>query len=154
MAGPVMQSRRSRSNCRCAEPCYWCGEQVDDHHDHDHFPLPHRHGGNHTVPSCQRCHSLKDRYPITRWAPAAQASIEAGMPLEAQYAIGMLAGVVQGDEIEIGDVAATAELVARLVRTCTTPEARIALAISFNYALDFERRAVRRAPRSSRKGPS
>lgn len=140
MAGPALQRTRSRANCRCGEPCYWCGVPVGDHHDHDHFPLPARHGGQHTVPSCKRCHSLKDRYPLNRWSPAAQEAILAGLSMTAHYAVGMFAGVVLGDEIEIDDVPTTAALVVGLVGDCTTPEARIAVAIAFNTALDFERR--------------
>jgi hypothetical protein len=36
-------------------------------HEHDHFPVPARHGGALTVPICLSCHDFKDRVPAYNW---------------------------------------------------------------------------------------
>ena len=36
-------------------------------HEHDHYPVPKRHGGTETVPTCLNCHALKDRTLLTDW---------------------------------------------------------------------------------------
>lgn len=48
--------------------CYYCRMPLAPKHEHDHFPMPKRHGGEETVPICLNCHTLKDRQPIGDWA--------------------------------------------------------------------------------------
>lgn len=50
----------------CAE-CFYCRMPLGGFHEHDHAPIPQRHGGIDTVPSCVNCHNLKDRLPLNNW---------------------------------------------------------------------------------------
>lgn len=47
--------------------CAFCDEFLQNRHEHDHFPIPKRHGGTEVVPVCLRCHDMKDRIPIYEW---------------------------------------------------------------------------------------
>lgn len=46
--------------------CFYCDSPVT-RHEHDHAPIPQRHGGAVTVVACIMCHSLKDRHPMEKW---------------------------------------------------------------------------------------
>jgi hypothetical protein len=46
------------------ERCFFCSNQLASRHEHDHFPVPKRHGGEITVPACVNCHDLLDRQPL------------------------------------------------------------------------------------------
>jgi hypothetical protein len=47
--------------CRCSEACFCCDRPLSPtRHDHDHFPIPARHGGTDTVAACHECHTRKD----------------------------------------------------------------------------------------------
>jgi hypothetical protein len=51
----------------CAAKCFYCENQLSPRHEHDHFPVPARLGGDRTVCSCINCHDLKDRIPLNDW---------------------------------------------------------------------------------------
>ena len=57
-----------------AEHCFYCEGLVSTKGRGDHFPLPKRHGGTHTVPCCESCHDMKDRFALHDW-PTAWISI-------------------------------------------------------------------------------
>lgn len=103
--GPVldMQTARSRSNCDCGGSCFYCGRTLAKHwHEHDHFPIPARHGGVQTVPVCHECHSQKDRRRPIGTKPAGGvdepvfASIMEGM---AELPVALEAGT--GDQVPL-----------------------------------------------------
>lgn len=48
----------------CAE-CFYCRMPLGGFHEHDHAPIPARHGGVDTLPVCVNCHNLKDRLPLS-----------------------------------------------------------------------------------------
>lgn len=50
----------------CAS-CFYCEANLAPRHEHDHFPIPGRHGGDITVPACVNCHDLKDRVALKNW---------------------------------------------------------------------------------------
>jgi len=53
---------RSRSKSECTgDPCLYCDMPLLSAHEHDHFPIPYRHGGTQTFCVCFNCHDLKDR---------------------------------------------------------------------------------------------
>jgi hypothetical protein len=47
--------------------CFYCEADLIARHEHDHFPIPGRHGGEVTVSACMNCHDLKDRIAIKNW---------------------------------------------------------------------------------------
>lgn len=49
------------------QQCFYCSGRVRTTGVGDHFPLPKRHGGTLTVPCCESCHDMKDRFPLDRW---------------------------------------------------------------------------------------
>lgn len=55
-----------------AGPCFYCGMPLLSYFERDHAPIPERHGGSHTVPTCENCHALKDRIPARNWPLALQ----------------------------------------------------------------------------------
>lgn len=55
----------NKRRCRC-QRCFYCDRKLDVH-QHDHYPVPRRAGGTHTVPACPVCHDLKDRIPSYCW---------------------------------------------------------------------------------------
>ena len=57
---------RSCANCDAVE-CLYCGTALSKRHEHDHFPVPARAGGNNVVPACYNCHDLKDRMRMLEW---------------------------------------------------------------------------------------
>lgn len=44
-----------------AESCLYCDMPLSPRHEHDHFPIPFRHGGTQVFCVCVNCHDLKDR---------------------------------------------------------------------------------------------
>lgn len=54
--------------------CFYC-RAVLGRHEHDHFPIPGRHGGTQIVPCCDNCHTLKDRLPLDKWPTEAIVEI-------------------------------------------------------------------------------
>ncbi len=58
----------SVANCqRGCGPCFYCSAPLSPRHEHDHFPLPARVGGEDVVPTCLNCHDFKDRVPLGNW---------------------------------------------------------------------------------------
>ena len=54
--------------CEGQQPsCFYCNAVLSPRHEHDHFPIPARHGGETTVPVCINCHDMKDRVPLKDW---------------------------------------------------------------------------------------
>ena len=48
--------------------CFYCNAIVTkDKGVGDHFPIPKRNGGKNTVPVCECCHNIKDRYALNEW---------------------------------------------------------------------------------------
>jgi hypothetical protein len=47
--------------------CFYCDKELEMRHEHDHFPIPWRLGGEETVPCCLDCHDWKDRKPFLDW---------------------------------------------------------------------------------------
>ena len=47
--------------------CFYCGALVSGNGVGDHFPIPRNAGGNSTVPCCQSCHDMKDRFSLHNW---------------------------------------------------------------------------------------
>ena len=153
-------------SCDCGGPCFYCGRALSSgRHEHDHFPLPVRHGGSETVPACRECHTLKDRtWPLGVRETATDFEIEqpvfraimAGLPetgsrycsvdgaLDMPLMLGWLWQYwhdLDRDEPESwGDVEHGIEvlcgLVRRLVIECGTPEARIFVAQVLGGYLD------------------
>ncbi|OBB21103.1 hypothetical protein A5761_03060 [Mycolicibacterium setense] len=64
------QTCQRRGGCDAAE-CFYCGNPLSMRHEHDHFPVPARAGGNHVVPACYNCHDLKDRVQVGDWPVSA-----------------------------------------------------------------------------------
>lgn len=66
-------SRRHCKKCEKAgfdpsgECCAYCDAALSTRHEHDHFPVPRRHGGEDLVPVCLNCHDLKDRINFSDW---------------------------------------------------------------------------------------
>lgn len=54
-----------------ASSCFYCGNPLSQRHEHDHYPVPQRAGGNHLVSVCCNCHDLKDRMRVADWAYSA-----------------------------------------------------------------------------------
>lgn len=162
---PVSQRSRTRSRCDCGGPCFYCGRALSQHrHEHDHFPIPWRHGGEDTVATCRECHSLKDRCDLIgiRHDGNVDEPVFAAMmkgfeslpkPVIVDYGDGSerVPGVVfllhvlienlsRADaEAAWGiawEVDRVANKVAEAVPRCSTPEARIGLARIFASCLD------------------
>jgi 5-methylcytosine-specific restriction endonuclease McrA len=47
--------------------CFYCGACVSGNGVGDHFPIPKSCGGTETVPCCESCHDMKDRFDLTLW---------------------------------------------------------------------------------------
>ena len=70
---------RVTRGCKCSGPCFYCERTIIGPHEHDHFPLSFRHGGDTTVASCKDCHDAKDRVPLERWTIDALVQVVAGL---------------------------------------------------------------------------
>ena len=51
----------------CDPKCFYCENVLSPRHEHDHFPIPRRHGGELVFCTCINCHDLKDRIPLKDW---------------------------------------------------------------------------------------
>lgn len=71
------------------ETCVYCGSGLSSRHEHDHFPIPKRHGGEEVYPVCLNCHDLKDRIRLDDWGfvDAWQAISDAPPVVKIFYAI-------------------------------------------------------------------
>lgn len=54
-------------NCHRGEACFYCDAPLSPRHEHDHMPVPQRHGGTEAVATCINCHDLKDRMDLRHW---------------------------------------------------------------------------------------
>ena len=50
-----------------SKQCFYCGALVSRNGEGDHFPLPRCAGGTATVPCCESCHDMKDRFALDNW---------------------------------------------------------------------------------------
>lgn len=161
----VETASRSRSNCNCGGPCFYCGRVLSRHrHEHDHFPVPYRYGGSTTVAACRECHSLKDRHAVpglhrdgTVDEPVWKSILEgmADLPPALDATTGDRVPVVlfalyeymtdwheaqrvdwNGGSWLPDQVELLAGVTATSVAACTTPEARIFVARLFTTYLD------------------
>lgn len=49
--------------------CFYCDAVIEKGNiEEDHFPIPKCLGGEHVVPACKTCHSLKDRFSLDSWS--------------------------------------------------------------------------------------
>lgn len=55
------------SGINLKDECFYCGALVSARNKGDHYPIPARNGGNVTVPCCQSCHDMKDRFLLEDW---------------------------------------------------------------------------------------
>jgi hypothetical protein len=134
---PQPQAPRTRTGCTCAGPCFYCDTPLDGPHEHDHAPIPWRHGGRETVPTCQRCHSLKDRKRrFDTWPPAAQESAAAGLAGSAFWLMRFITDELQRPD---GDPTVDRDTALAALAACTTIEARVALAHAVAFGLDVAR---------------
>lgn len=137
------QRGRTTSNCTCDAPCFYCRAEQIGSHDHDHFPLPYRLGGRTTVAACRRCHSLKDRVPLARWAPAALEAAATGMGVKAAFVLAACKAITidgPSDFVFADTSHEAAAVIEAAVTDCSTAEARIAIAQVCAQALDVERK--------------
>lgn len=100
-AEPEYQAKRSRSGCKCGGPCFYCARPLHGPHDHDHAPIPLRHGGRETVPSCKDCHSLKDRVLFWYWSPETMAAAHAGLASEGRNLLMLMAGATHDPDFDL-----------------------------------------------------
>lgn len=131
---PEFQRARSRKNCTCGLPCFYCLKPQAGRHDHDHFPVPWRHGGRNTVPTCHRCHDLKDRVGIGDWPEDAQQAAGAGLATHAEHVLRFIIGRTDDDEYQW--TAEDGAVILRAILKCTTAEARIMVAQTAYSLLD------------------
>lgn len=123
---PTEQRSRTVRGCKCAGPCFYCGEPLDGAHQHDHMPIPWRHGGRETVPACESCHSLKDRRrPSSAWPPASKRAAADGMSLSTAILGQMLLDISRDPHSEPYDLTLSRDDALRIIEGCTTCEARI-----------------------------
>lgn len=71
--------------------CCYCGAPLSTRHEHDHFPVPKRHGGKEVYPVCINCHDLKDRLDFRNWNFDAFCSAFGGLNTEGKI---MMARVI------------------------------------------------------------
>ena len=132
--------RRTRRNCDCGESCFYCGDPVRrGMHEHDHFPMPWRYGGRETVPACRGCHTSKDR-SLEWMSPAAMDAACRGLSKRAGFVLAAVTVALRDGTECFGDAPDTAQVVRELVESCTTAEARIAMAAVLMSALDHDER--------------
>lgn len=72
------------------ESCGYCGCTLSSRHEHDHFPVPKRHGGEEVIPICLNCHDLKDRINFNDWNPSMAWRAIAEAPAEVKIFYGMM----------------------------------------------------------------
>lgn len=120
------------------DPCFFChAPLVAVRHEHDHFPIPWRHGGRETVPTCARCHDIKERIPLHRWSPAQIAAGDEGLTWKGVLWVQTILARLDDDEID--DEWLTEDpsaVILRAVQDCTTTEARLAMAMCWSSVLD------------------
>lgn len=63
----------------CSEQCLYCDVGLSVRHEHDHTPVPKRHGGKTTECVCLNCHDLKDRMDLDQWPMPAISNLFKGL---------------------------------------------------------------------------
>lgn len=48
--------------------CFYCGALISGSGRGDHMPIPQCLGGKVTVPCCESCHDMKDRFNFEDWS--------------------------------------------------------------------------------------
>jgi hypothetical protein len=168
---PTPQRTRTRSGCDCGGPCFYCGRALSlHHHEHDHFPIPARHGGETTVPSCFACHDLKDRTlspgvlsdgrvdesilaaiiaGVSELPEAVSAETDDRLPVVVWALRDRAADWREappydwpGDDWLADEIAALGRLTVKSVIDATTPEAKVYLAWLYARYLDAVDRAL------------
>jgi hypothetical protein len=96
------------------ERCFYCKAVLSPNHEHDHFPVPDRHGGTLTVPACLNCHDLKDRIPLGDWFNGAEALTEFwhafdALPLSSRLLLGKIVGMLLDAIAELDRLRSSAE---------------------------------------------
>ena len=86
----------------CDERCIYCDGVLATRHEHDHFPVPKRSGGEATVCACINCHDIKDRqllrdWPVSTW-PALMETWRA-LPTEGRIFLAKAAALLS-DQLE------------------------------------------------------
>lgn len=125
-ADPIPMRARSFVCGGCGGPCFYCGRSLSGaYHEHDHMPIPWRHGGKVGVPACVACHDLKDRSSLNDWTPAQLEAVAAGVGLRLH-----IISATWASERESRTADHIGRHVARIqpleaVQECTTAEARI-----------------------------
>lgn len=133
---PFPQARRSASSCQVCTRCAYCGEPVG-HHDHDHVPIPYRHGGREVVPACADCHRLKDYLSFEKWGQIAQHAAAVGTQ---GSAVPLLHLLVAARTDPGYDVHIDRDTALQAINDCTTTEARLSTAQLIAFALDEAKR--------------
>lgn len=74
MSDSKMTKRAPRPPIECPDTydgkCFYCTEPIVDtpkNHQHDHFPIPFRLGGDEIICVCESCHQLVDVIALTNW---------------------------------------------------------------------------------------
>lgn len=100
---PVAARRLVLNPSRCVEcvQYFYCDRTLPARHEHDHFPIPDRFGGEVTVPSCLDCHDLKDRMDLASWPVTRILEAFAAMPPEARLLAAKLVGLIQDAEHQL-----------------------------------------------------
>lgn len=139
-AEPIKARGRSTVCGGCGGPCFFCGRSlVGLRHEHDHFPIPHRHGGREVVPACIACHDLKDRSDLFNWTEPQLRAVEYGVSSRTLFVGAMGAGVFEDPLSEPFDLRLTRDQALRVVQGCTTAEARVWAARLVCFMLDFDK---------------
>lgn len=74
--------------------CAYCSMSLSPRHEHDHMPVPQRHGGDEVIPICVNCHDLKDRLPVRDWNVTALFEAWSGGTPTTKLLIAKLVGYV------------------------------------------------------------
>jgi hypothetical protein len=123
---PEHQATRSRSNCKCGGPCFYCGKPLPGAHDHDHAPIPYRHGGRDTVPTCRPCHEVKDKKRIGEWPFALMSEAAQGLGVRGTWLAAMLQDAMSNhDEAEDFDLRLSRDEALAILDSATTPRGRM-----------------------------
>ena len=137
------------AKCFDCDDCFYCGRFLSPRHEHDHFPVPRRAGGEATVAVCIDCHDLKDRFPLEAWPASLLASTLKGSgphrALELLVAIGYsmpekYRARFATDELRVTVRPLTAwstDEMAEAVLSATTTEARLCLAKALSLSHDW-----------------
>jgi hypothetical protein len=75
--------------------CFYCGALVRADAVGDHMPIPKEAGGAQTVPCCESCHDMKDRFSLDDWPVEWVSAVVADMPLMSRESRLLLARVLR-----------------------------------------------------------